>query len=72
MLRTDSDELSVTPPIKLHEVDKKQLAAMQGIVDKVVCRAVVEGLGQDLLLRVYLAGLYHGSTVKRGTDGFTY
>ena len=67
-----SDTLKVTPPIKLHEVNKKQLAAMQEIVDKVVCRSVVEGLGKDLLLRVYLAGLYHGSTVKRGTNDSTY
>ena len=57
--------LEVTAPVKLHEVDKKQLADIQVIVEKVVCRAVVEGLGKDLLLRVYLAGLYHGSQVGK-------
>jgi hypothetical protein len=33
---------------------------MEDIVRRVVMRDVVEGVGQDLLLRVYMAGMYHG------------
>lgn len=47
-------------PIQPHELDKRIRSGMDDIVMKVVTRAVVEGRGQDLLLRVYMAGMYHG------------
>ncbi len=50
---------SVLSTVKPHELDKRTRAGMQAIVDKVTQAAVHEGLGQDLLLRVYMAGMHH-------------
>ena len=55
----------VTPPTPLREIDKATLDGMREVVRKVVCRATYEGVGYDLLLRVYLAGLYHGSQAQK-------
>ncbi|MGI4945200.1 MAG: hypothetical protein ACRYHQ_32330 [Janthinobacterium lividum] len=42
-----------------HELDKVMLKGLQAIVDKVAQAAVHQGQGQDLLLRVYMAGMHH-------------
>lgn len=52
---------NVTAPVDLHVLDKNLRAGIEEVVRKVVCRATFEGVGRDLFLRVYLAGLYHGS-----------
>lgn len=54
---------SVTAPIELHELDKPFRRGLEDLVERVTMKAVIDGDGRDLLLRVYLAGLYHGSEI---------
>lgn len=54
-------KLEVTAPIQPHEMDRALRNGLEEVVRKVVCRATFEGVGRDVFLRVYLAGLYHGS-----------
>ena len=58
----------VFPPISLGSIPSAQLNQFRSVVDKVVCAATIDGLGRDLLLRVYLAGLYHGTLAANGWD----
>lgn len=58
--------VSVTPPISLGSLPPTQVAQFRAVVDKVVCASVVDGMGKDLLLRVYMAGLYHGTCAANG------
>jgi hypothetical protein len=39
--------------------------SMTGLASRVAARSVIEGRGQDLLLRVYMAGLYHGMELQK-------
>lgn len=55
-------ELKWTAP----EIDLKDLREFgHQVVSKVVCANTVQGFGDDLMTRVYLAGLYHGVTLER-------
>lgn len=47
-------------PIEPHEMSKALRCGMEDIVRRVVCANTLQGVGQDLLLRVYLSGLFHG------------
>lgn len=58
-------DISVGAPIQPHELPKPMRQGIEHIVEKVVARAAIEGAGQNLLLRVYLAGIYHGSALSR-------
>lgn len=57
----------MTCPIEPHEMDKKMLLGMEDVVNRVVCAATMQGVGRDLLLRVYLAGLFHGVELSKRT-----
>jgi hypothetical protein len=57
---------AVFPPIELHQLPKAQVNEFRRLTDKIVCAATVHGNGQDLILRVYLAGLYHGTLAANG------
>jgi hypothetical protein len=41
----------------------EQRKGMDRIVRRVAANSVMQGRGQDLLLRVYLAGMYHAMEV---------
>lgn len=56
----------VTPPISLGAIPPAQLNEFRRVVNKVVCAATVDGMGADLMLRVYMAGLYHGTLAANG------
>ena len=56
----------VSSPIALGALPAEQLAAFRSVVNKVVCAAAVDGMGGDIMLRVYLAGLYHGTLAANG------
>ncbi len=60
------------PPIRLGELPPKQLNQFRTVVEKVVCAATVDGAGRDLILRVYLAGLYHGTLAANGWKEATH
>ena len=53
-------------PINFRSLPKAQQFAFENVVNKVVASCVIKGLGSDLLLQVYLAGLYHGSQSASG------
>lgn len=47
-----------------HELSKAMLKDMNDLVRRISCAAVIKGRGNDLLLYIYLAGLYHGSELS--------
>ncbi|NPD16933.1 hypothetical protein HOY34_17205 [Xinfangfangia sp. D13-10-4-6] len=53
-------------PIEFRSLPKAQQFSFERVVEKVVASCVIKGLGKDLLLQVYLAGLYHGSQSAAG------
>lgn len=55
----DEPWCSVLSPVMPHELDKATRKGLQDMVDKVTQAAVHQGQGQDLLLRVYMAGMHH-------------
>ena len=57
---------AVFPPVNLGKIPRAQLNEFRRVVDKVVCAAAVDGVGADIMLRVYLAGLYHGTLAANG------
>ena len=52
-------------PIEPHEMDKALRAGINDIVRRVTCAAAMQGVGRELLTRVYLAGLFHGVALAR-------
>lgn len=56
-----SSGVSLTASVEPHELAKPMRDHLDDIVRRVTAAAVVEGQGHDLLLRVYLAGMYHGA-----------
>ena len=53
-------EIPLDAPLEPKELDAKALYDLQRIVRRVSAKAVFKGHGEDLLMRVYLSGLYHG------------
>lgn len=56
--------VSLASPIQPHELDKRMRRGLEDLADRVAERAIYDNGGRDLLLRVYLAGLYHGSEIQ--------
>lgn len=50
----------LTAPMEPNELPPEIRRSMGDLVKRVVRRAAAEGSGEDLLLRVYMAGLHHG------------
>ena len=61
-----TEDIAIVSPIEPHHLDKKQRFHFEDLVRRVSLKSVHQGLGRDLLLRVYLAGLYHG--IKVGAE----
>lgn len=53
-------------PINFRSLPKAQQFGFEQLVNKVVASCVIRGAGADLLLEVYLAGIYHGSQSVAG------
>ena len=53
--------VSLTASIQPHEIPKSMRDHLSDIARRVALAAAVEGNGHDLMLRVYLAGMYHGA-----------
>lgn len=53
-------------PVQPYELDKRLRAGMDDIVRRVTAAAVIEGRGQDVFLRIYLAGMFHGQEIANG------
>lgn len=58
---------SIIAPVKPHELTKQQRERFSDLVRRVTVAAAVDGRGADLLIRVYMAGLYHGSEIYAET-----
>lgn len=56
-----NDDMTLSCPIQPHQIDKLMRGGLEGICQRVAVRAALDGAGSDLLLRVYLAGIYHGA-----------
>jgi hypothetical protein len=62
-----SEDVTLVCPIEPYEMPKPLRRGFDELVGRVVASAAAHGLGNDLLLRVYLAGFYHGVELsKRG------
>jgi len=65
--------VSIACPIEPYMLDKRMRRGLEQMVDRVVAANVLQDGGHDLLLRVYLSGLYHGAEVvlrkKISADG---
>jgi hypothetical protein len=61
------DDIDLVCPVQPHELDKKMRFRFEDLTRRVALKSAHEGRGNDLLLRVYLAGLYHGATL--GAEG---
>lgn len=51
---------SLTCSVKPHELDARLRRGLEDICRRVAAKSAVEGRGADLLLRIYMAGFYHG------------
>lgn len=58
--------IAVFPPMDWSKIPKAQKDEFRRVVNKVVCAATADGMGADLMLRVYMAGLYHGTLAANG------
>ena len=56
-------------PVEPHEMSKEMRRSFNEIVRRVTVSAAAHGWGNDLLLRVYTAGIFHGVELqKRATS----
>jgi hypothetical protein len=53
-------DVSLACPVEPYELDKKMRSGMAHLAARVVASCAAHGLGDELLLRVYMAGIYHG------------
>lgn len=51
----------LTAPLHPGELPKAMRRGIEHIVERIVTASAVKGGGQDLLMRVYMAGVYHGA-----------
>jgi hypothetical protein len=58
-------DLSLAAPVTPTEMDKHLRAGLQSLVERVAAKAVLDGRGRDLLLRIYIAGIYHGAALAK-------
>lgn len=61
-------DVSLTAPIEPHQLDRKMRHGMNDLVARIAAQAAVQGRGHELLLRIYMAGLYHGMTLGERLD----
>lgn len=57
---------SPVAPVNFTSLPKKQQFAFQQVLNKVVTNCALQRQGNDLLMQVYLAGLYHGTQAAEG------
>lgn len=64
--KTD-EELCYGIPWPLHELilSKKDQAHWDRMVERLIAANAIKGHGHDLILRIYLTGLWHGSVIGK-------
>lgn len=56
-------QMQATTPLAFQSLPRKQKHRVERIVEKVVINCAAQGRTADLLAEIYLAGVYHGSSV---------
>ena len=59
-------DISLVCPIDPGGLPKDMRRGMESIANRVAAASAARGLGKDLILRIYLAGIHHG--VKLGAE----
>lgn len=59
-MREPQPNISLSAPVHPGELDKRMYRGLNDLAGRVAAKAIREGRGQDILLRIYMAGLYHG------------
>ncbi len=54
-------EIGLVSPVEPHELDRRIRHGVEDICRRVAAKSAVQGRGSDLLLRIYMAGFYHGA-----------
>ena len=60
-------EVKLCSPVEPYEMDKHLRRQMQELADRVAGCAAANGMGRDLILRIYMAGIYHGVELSKRT-----
>jgi hypothetical protein len=60
-----SGGVSLSCPVAPHDMSKALRFGMEQLCQRVVASAAGHGVGRDLILRVYLAGIYHGVELSK-------
>jgi hypothetical protein len=59
-MTTSQTDIPLVCPIEPYELDKQMRFGMSDLASRVAASCAAHGIGKDLLLRVYMAGIYHG------------
>ena len=59
--------IALVCPIEPYELDKRMRFGMGDLASRVAASCAAHGLGKDLLLRIYMAGIYHGVELGKRT-----
>ena len=58
-------DIFLVPELQPHELERSQLRGIENIVQRVAAQSAALGHGADLLLRIYMAGIYHGQALAQ-------
>jgi predicted amino acid racemase len=61
-------EISLCGPVQPYELDARLQRGLNDLIRRISAKAVIDGRGADIFLRIYMAGLYHGSVLVNETD----
>lgn len=62
---SERPQIDLLCPVKPYELDKQMRFGFNDLVQRVTTAAVLHNEGRDLMLYVYLAGLYHGVELQK-------
>lgn len=60
MRKLSPSSTPILSPVKPHELTKQESSVMREILRRVIVAATIDGRGDDLMLRVYMTGIFHG------------
>jgi hypothetical protein len=55
-------------PVRPHEIPAKTRKGLEDLVERITGAAVLHNRGKDMLLLIYLAGMYHGVELSAATQ----
>lgn len=60
-------DISKVAPISIQMLPRKERLSIESVVDKIVTSCVAKHTGRNLLVNIYLSGLYHGTELANQT-----